>query len=243
MLSLKFRIIELLIVISVIGLACGSLKQSDPLFETIFFSFTLAFVLASMLLAVGRTGGARAFWIGFSISSLSYLVFAHVPDGDDLVPRHDGPEITTQLLRHGYNWLHADTYDSNLTSPPGEFFSVDDDSFSAGGDNNPISTTTDVDHAPNETADPFPGNLSLIIHRGQQIIADGRSMSFMRIGHSAWALLTPAKPPDPGAAPPRIQHAASYRAEIASAWNVRETLRAASSLRHSGSRRRAGGRR
>ena len=152
-------------------------------------SFALAFILGSILLAVGRKSGARAFWTGFAISSLSYLVFAHLPDSDELVPRHNGPEITTQLLRHCFNWMQADTYDSNLTSQPGGFFSVDDDPFAFGPDDDSFSAATRNDDMANETAERFPNNLSLIVGGGQRIVADGRSMSFMRIGHAVWALL------------------------------------------------------
>jgi hypothetical protein len=186
---LKFRIIELLIVTSVIGLACVSLKRSDPLFETIFFSFTLAFVSTSILLTVGRDGGARAFWAGFAILSLSYLAFAHVPDVDEMVPRHNGPEITTQLLQLGFNWMHAETYDTTFSSQPGGFFSIADDPFTFGADNDIVSTTTDNDDTPQKAAESFSGSLSLIVGGGQRIVADGRSMSFMRIGHAAWALV------------------------------------------------------
>lgn len=184
-----FRVIELLTVTSVIGLACVSLKRSDPLFETIFFSFTLAFVSASILLAVGRDGGARRFWAGFAILSLSYLAFAHVPDVDETVPRQNGPEITTQLLRLGFDWMHAETYGSNLSSQPAGFFSVADDPFTVSADDNNASTTTDNDDTPQKAPESFPSNLSLIVGGGQRIVADARSMSFMRIGHAVWALV------------------------------------------------------
>ena len=185
---MKFRIIELLALMSVIGLASVSLKRSDPLFETIFFSFTLAFVSASILLAVGRDGGARAFWVGFATSSLSYLAFAHTPDADEMVPRHNGPEITTQLLRVGFNWMHAGAYDNNFTTKSGGFFSVADDPFTFGADDI-LSATTDNDDASKEAGESFPSNISLVFGAGQQIVADGGSISFMRIGHSTWALL------------------------------------------------------
>lgn len=34
---MRFRTIELLVAVSIIGFGCVSLKQSDPLFETMFF--------------------------------------------------------------------------------------------------------------------------------------------------------------------------------------------------------------
>ena len=185
---MRFRIIELLTIVSVTGFACVALKQSDPFFETVFFSFTLASLLAATLLAIGRHGGARAFWTGFAVSSISYLLFAHMPDADSMVPRHNGPELSTQLLRHGLNWLHAETYDSNLTSQPGGMFSVDDMNESI-TDDDPLGVITDFDDTQDEMGEPFPGNLSLIVGGGQRIVSDGRSISFMGIGHAAWALL------------------------------------------------------
>jgi len=186
---MRFRLIECLTIVSIVGLVCVSLKQSDPLWETIFFSFTLGFVLASILLAVGRNGAARVFWTGFAISALSYLVFAHVPDADEMVPRHNGPEITTQLLRHGFNWMHTHTYETNLRSQPGGFFAVKDDPFAVGPDDDALSQKTGNNDMAYEAAEPFPSNLSLILGGGQRVVADGRSVSFMRIGHAAWALL------------------------------------------------------
>lgn len=185
---MRFRIFELLIIVSVIALACVSVKQSDPLFETLFFSLTITFVLAAILLAVGRKDGARAFWAGFAISSLLYLVFAHVPDADGIVPRHNGPEITTQLLRHGFNWVHAGTHDTNFPSQPGGYFSVGDDPFACDANDDVFAAVADNEDMPQEAPEPFPKNLSLIHGSGQRIVADGRSMSFMRIGHAAWAL-------------------------------------------------------
>ncbi len=185
---MKFRIDEFLIVVAVVGLAVISLLRSDAIFETIFFSFTLLFVLLSVLLAVGRTGGARVFWTGFGISSISYLVVAHLPDADDMVPRHNGPEITTQLLRRGFNWLHSSTYfkDNNLMPKPGGVFSVQDQPLDFRAQVDAIQEIIDPDNWPSE---PFPAKLSLVFG-GQQLAVDPFAFCerFMRIGHSAWAL-------------------------------------------------------
>jgi hypothetical protein len=185
---MRFHIIEFLIIVSVVGFACTSLQQSDPLYETLFFSFTLASVLGSIFLAVGRNGGARAFWAGFGISSLSYFVFAHMPDADEMVPRHNGPELTTQLLRHGYHWLHADTGGNDLTSHRRRIFADVVDPFASDSDDH-FSMATDQRHTSIQIVEPDPASFSLIVGGGQQIAADGRSISFMRIGHAAWALL------------------------------------------------------
>jgi len=120
---------------------------------------------------------------------MSYIVFAHLPDADEIVPRHNGPEITTQLLRHGFNWMHAETSDTNFTPQSGGYFSTDDDPFEIGADDSAPSTTADNESIAKAVPEPFPSNFDLILGSGQRIVADGRSMSFMRIGHVAWALL------------------------------------------------------
>jgi len=202
----KFRIIELLAVVSVVGLAFVSLKQPEPWFETIFFSLTLVTVVTSILLAVGRTGGARAFWTGFAITSLSYLGFAHLPDAYERVPRHNGPEITTKLLQYGLGWMHPDN-GRVITSSPGGMFSIQDNPFDTPADFDPFATRTGVNpfgpstnddslsttpenpDTPGQLTTPFRTTNSLVIRGGQSLFPDSNSVSFMRIGHACWALL------------------------------------------------------
>ncbi len=184
---LRFSILELLSVVGVIAFAIVSLNRADPLFETLFFSFTLLVILAALLLALGRRAGARVFWIGFTATSSVYLVFAHMPDSDETVPRHNGPEITTQILRLTYNLLHSDTYGTNFSPQPGGFFSVQDDLFDSRDFEDPFGEDTGESDV--ASLEPFPANFSLIYGSGQRIVSSGDSMSFMRIGHSAWALL------------------------------------------------------
>ncbi len=185
---MRFRLLELFVVVGVIAFATVSLKRADPLFETIFFSFTLLVILVAFLLSIGRREAARAFWAAFAVTSGVYLVLAHVPDSDDLIPRHNGPEITTQVLRLAYDWLRSDTFSTIFSFEAGGFFSVQerlvgsrelDDPFGADAEGEPdfVSSTSP------------PANLSLVFGSGQRVISSGDSISFMRIGHSAFALL------------------------------------------------------
>lgn len=208
---MRIRLIELLIVVGVIAFAMVSLNRADPLFETLFFSFTLLTILAAILMAIGRRGGARAFWIGFAVTSSTYLAFAHLPDSEESVPRHNGPEITTQLLRHAFNWLHGDEDGSSLSPPSGiGFFSVPDDRTASRDSDDPFaadspdeSTVTpnptfddlidliDIPIAESDDREPAASsaNLNLVFGGGQRVISSGDSTAFMRIGHCAWALL------------------------------------------------------
>jgi len=161
---MRFSILQLLTATTIIAFATFSLKRADPLFETLFFSFTLLVILAAILMAIGRKEGARAFWIAFATTSALYLVFAHIPDSDGMGPRHNGPEVTTQLLRLSYNWLHSDSYDTNFSLQPGGGFDL-------------VQVNT--------RKPDFARVQGGVLH----IISSGDFMSFMRIGHSAWALL------------------------------------------------------
>jgi hypothetical protein len=197
---MRFRILELLIVTGVFAFAMASLKRADLLFETLFFSFTLLVILVAVLLAISRRGGARVFWIAFATTSSLCLVLAHVPDADGLSPRENGPEFTTRLLRLAYKWSHPDAYlDNSSPKSGGGFFSVQDVPSDSRGPDDPAPAQADFDSLieiisdtvgeSDEPLSPFPTNLTLVIGSGQRVVTMGDPVSFMRIGHSAWALL------------------------------------------------------
>ena len=177
---MKLRIVELLIVVGVFAFACASLKWSDHLFETLFFSFTLLVIWLASLLAIASRKRTRAFCSGFALTAIAYMLFSHCPDSSGMVPRQYGPEVTTKILELGFNWL----CEIEAEEPPssGGFFSVDDDGFDFGVDNE-----TEVNPYAKEDgqAVPFPSNLTVVVNGGQTLV----NTSFFRIGHSAWALL------------------------------------------------------
>jgi hypothetical protein len=172
---MRYSILQLFCATTICALLCAALVRADPPFECLFFSVAQLAILTALLGAIGETGVQRAYWLGFFIASGAYLAFAHVADADGVVPRHNGPEFTTQLLRLAFNKLHDRSYATSFSRQPGGFFSVP-------------SETEGIDPF-GDSAAPFSGKLSLVIGSGQQIVSDGTSISFMRIGHSAWALL------------------------------------------------------
>ena len=136
---MRFRIGELLVVVAVVGFSITSIRQSSDWFLTMFFSFTIAVILFSMAMAIGRTGQRRCFWSAFAISSFAYLLLAHVPhvphDEDSFAyeynlpkVRYDGPEVTTQLLRYAYEQSHeCELSRDSLVRGSGGVFSLPDE--------------------------------------------------------------------------------------------------------------------
>lgn len=113
------------------------------------------------------------------VSSVSYLVFAHTPDDDELVPRPSGPEITTQLLTLGFYWMHDGTYYDSITTRPNGFFFVEDDSLAGHSNDDAPLVKTNKDETTNETTAALLTSLSSILGGRQRLVASDRSMSFM----------------------------------------------------------------
>jgi hypothetical protein len=173
---MQFYLIEIFIITFVCAFGFGSLVISSPLSECLFFTFTLCILLMALLCAVARRGDKRFFWIGFAIAGCFYLYYVHLPDENGLVPSHDGPLITTQILREGFNLMHSGDYGTSFRSGNG-FFSVPSDLFA------------DDASKKDDANQPFENNLSIVLGGGQTIVGGGESIAFMRIGHSMWALL------------------------------------------------------
>ena len=124
---MRFRILELLIVVSIICFSIASIRQSTDWFETMFYSFTISMILLAVAMSIARTGQRRCFWMAFAANAFLYLLLAHIPHLDENedsfaceydLPRlrYDGPEITTQLLRYAYEKSH-DCDLENVISP------------------------------------------------------------------------------------------------------------------------------
>lgn len=124
---MRFRILELLIVVSIICFSIASIRQSTDWFETMFYSFTIGMILLAVAMSIARTGQRRCFWMAFAASAFLYLLLAHIPhldeDEDSFayeydLPRlrYDGPEITTQLLRYAYEKSHDCDLDNVISS-------------------------------------------------------------------------------------------------------------------------------
>lgn len=188
---MRFRISELLAATGIIGFGLGSLVRSDAIFETLFYSIALVFILMAVLLAIARAGPAKYFWLGFAIASSSYLGLAHIPDVEGFVPRQDGPELTTQLLRVAYNFLRSDQYQTRFSNepPPGGFFAINDDFEQRPIMDDPFASSNRHESESQDQARSSTGNLNVIIGGGQSVEPPENSVSFMRIGHAAWSLL------------------------------------------------------
>ena len=113
---------------------------------------------------------------GFLVAGGGYLAFAHLGDSyyDLREPRIHGPELTTRLLRLAYSKLHPGDPADIPPSNQGGFFSVPSD---------------EPEALASEPIDSFQGSLTLVTGSGQQVISDDKIRAFMRIGHSACAIL------------------------------------------------------
>jgi hypothetical protein len=169
---MQVRLLELFGIVATCCFACAALARADLLFECLFFTFTLLMLVTAVLCGIARCGHNRFFWIGFSVAGSLYLGYTHLPDDSDMSPRHDGPLITTQVLRVAFNLIHDDFFPTVFSPPtnfPVDYVTVD-------------STTA---AEPNDsTEDPSePTSLSLVFLGGQTITADGTTIAFMRSGH------------------------------------------------------------
>ena len=156
---MRFRILELLIVVSIICFSITSIGQSTDWFETMFYSFTIGMILIAVAMSIARTGQRRCFWMAFAASTFLYLLLAHIPnfaENEDSFAyeyglprlRYDGPEITTQLLRYAYEKSrNCDLY--NVISPSrnggGGVFSLQDASPSQQDSNDPFGGSDQSD--------------------------------------------------------------------------------------------------
>jgi hypothetical protein len=75
----RFSIASVLLVISFLAVAIAALREATDLWDSGIFSLTASVLLASVLLAVHRTGRGRAFWLGFALFGWSYLIASLVP--------------------------------------------------------------------------------------------------------------------------------------------------------------------
>ena len=181
---MRLRLAELLAVLTLSAFAMAALVRADGIFECLFFSFTLTVLFVSLTLAIGDVV-KRRFWLAFTFVGWAYLGLSHfagfseapVKAYDAPLPRHNGPEITTQILRFALAKLHPTAFQPVYSlrrggGAGGGLFNVNTQ-FGGMGDGS--RSTTD------------PETLSDRIR--QPIIANDTCISFMRAGHCTWALL------------------------------------------------------
>src|SRR4051794_16607659 len=75
----RFTIASLLAVVLFTGLAFAALRGGTGGWGSIVFTSTAGILLPSVPLAVHRAGDARAFWVGFALFGLGYLLASLIP--------------------------------------------------------------------------------------------------------------------------------------------------------------------
>lgn len=75
----QFSLRAMLVAIAVCSVATAALRSGDWLWARILFTLTLGLHLAAVLGVVYRTGGRRAFWIGFALFGWSYFAAGYLP--------------------------------------------------------------------------------------------------------------------------------------------------------------------
>ena len=112
---IHFSLRELLISVAFCAVATVGALYPTPLWASIIFTSTVFILLAALLAAVGSTGSARAYWLGFAIAGWGYLWLAHWTDENypvdypDVVPwqlQANGPLVTTKVIRWAFAAIH-----------------------------------------------------------------------------------------------------------------------------------------
>ena len=152
---MQIRMIEILVVTSVAGLALAGLCTPNDFFESLVSSITLLLILISVPMVISRRAAERSFWIAFGVTASIYLFFfAPLGKRVDL----SGALLPSQSLAWAYRQIHIepssdDTYDESLfgDDPPEESDAEDtlDDLFGS----NSFSDEQDVPPPP-DLAEP-----------------------------------------------------------------------------------------
>ena len=75
----RFTIRSLLASVVFLAVGLAALRGASAAWDSSVLGLTLVVLLASVLLAVHRTGAARAYWLGFALFGWTYLVLAEIP--------------------------------------------------------------------------------------------------------------------------------------------------------------------
>lgn len=190
---MRFPLRELWTVLTVTCFVIAALVRADALFECLLLSFTLLVLLASTVIAIGCVQERRLFHFTFVLIGACYLCLSHYPEESSTnskrmlsiigsaapSPRHNGPELTTQLLRFALWKLHPGEFQNYYfgRGGGGGLFRVGDE----GKDSPPVLL------AASDMTPDLPTTLSEKI--ANPIMVTDRSVPFFRCGHCAWALL------------------------------------------------------
>jgi hypothetical protein len=184
----RFSLRQLMSFMAFAAIGCGGLARPSVYLASAAFTVTLVILLVAILAAVGRTGTARVFWIGFALAGWGYLWLAHWPDEEYTLRSEwqlqtSGPLFTTKLLRMAHTAMHPVP---QQYIPPtsrgagglgaGGFFDVPSEPAFGPVFAQPGSRGGNA-------SDPFGSAFAASVAYDQKLAA------FMRFGHSLWALV------------------------------------------------------
>jgi hypothetical protein len=89
----RFHLGTLVLVVLVLGVSLAALRESNQGWDSGVFTLVLTVLLVSVLLAIHRNEGRRAFWLGFALFGAAYL-------GPSLVSSIESRLITTKTLAY-----------------------------------------------------------------------------------------------------------------------------------------------
>lgn len=175
---LRFSLRQLMALVAFAAIGCGGLVRPSVFLASLAFTATLVVLLIAILAAVGRTGTARVFWIGFALAGWGYLWLAHWPDEEYTVSNQwrlqtAGPLLTTKLLRMAHAAIHP--------APQG-FSPTPQGVGGVGGGFFAVPTDPRLGPVFGQMSSPNPAVAAWAAY-------EETLSAFMRFGHSLWALV------------------------------------------------------
>jgi hypothetical protein len=169
----RFHIGSLLILVLLLGVGFAALREANDLWDGIVLSSAIGVLLVSVLLVVHRRAERRAFWLGFALFGWAYLGLIAIPA---IEPRL----LTTRALAY---------LDSKVPGRPSVFTGQ-----AWGGPvNSPGQAVATVAFSPQGTyvtGTTNTGGFRVWSANGSLLWAGrGNTESFIRIGHSLFALI------------------------------------------------------
>jgi hypothetical protein len=184
---LRFHIGTLAIVIVALGVGMAALRESNDLWDSGAFSFTIAAFMVAVILAIHRTGKKQAFWLGFAVFGAAYL-------GLSLVPSIEARLITTRLL------ASVDSKMSRLNSLGIVYADLDNDGavdlyVANGSQPKPLAQNNNGGWIADVTPGALPGTRGYpsgsydLIFSNASPSWPGTTANFVHIGHSVFAMI------------------------------------------------------
>jgi hypothetical protein len=90
---IRFHIGTLLAIVFILGIALAALRESNDIWDSGLFTLIAMMLLTSVLLAIHRNEGKRAFWLGFALFGAAYL-------GLSLIPSIEPRLVTTKAIAY-----------------------------------------------------------------------------------------------------------------------------------------------